>query len=385
MIKYIRKAFPSCKADAELSVFRSQGAVTEYQVMLHVYNITDKYETQLKNIHLAYVELLATCLPAGAVPVMCRYFLSDAANQAGLLEEESEKYPSGAVSIVQQPPLDGSKIAMWVYLLDGITVVDDTPFDFSYRHSTYTHHWTGTRHIASGNSETQTHALLEEYEKNLEASACHIADHCVRTWFFVQNVDVNYAGVVEARKENFIGQGLTDQTHYITSTGIEGRHANPEVHVLLDTYAVKGIHTEQMKHLYALTHLSPTYDYGVTFERGVSMEYGDRKQLYISGTASIDHKGVVLHVGDVVAQTRRMWENVEKLLEEGGAGFDDVAQMIVYLRDAADYPSVRRMFDEQFPNVPKQIVLAPVCRPSWLIEMECIAVKEQEDSRFADF
>ncbi len=385
MINYIRKAFPACKADAELSVFRSQGAVTEYQVMLHVYDVTDKYETQLKNIHEAYAEVLATCLPEGAVPVMRRYFLSDAANQAELLEEELENQPSGTVSIVQQPPLDGSKVALWVYLLSDITVVDDTPFDFSYRHGSYTHHWTGTQHVASGNSETQTHALLEEYEKNLEASGCNIADHCVRTWFFVQNVDVNYAGVVEARKENFIGQGLTDKTHYITSTGIEGRHANPAVHVLLDTYAVKGIQMEQMKHLYALTHLSPTYDYGVTFERGVSMEYGDRKQLYISGTASIDHKGIVLHVGDIVAQTRRMWENVEKLLEEGGAGFEDVAQMIVYLRDATDYPQVKRLFDEQFPDIPKQIVLAPVCRPSWLIEMECIAVKEQQDERFDNF
>ncbi len=388
MISKIQKAFPAYKANAELSTFRSHGEVVEYHAMLHVDGSTDNYETQLLNIQQAYTELLDTCLPAGVVPVMMRYFLSDAANQTEGLEAELAKDSSpspAAVSIVQQPPLDGSKIALWVYLLSDIVVLMDTPFDFSYCHGKYTHHWTGAQHVASGDSESQTYALLEKYEKNLEASGCNIADNCVRTWFFVQNVDVNYAGVVEARKENFIGQGLTDQTHYIASTGIEGRHANPEVHVLLDTYAVGGIETEQMKHLYALTHLSPTYDYGVTFERGVSMEYGDRKQLYISGTASIDHKGVVLHVGDVIAQTRRMWENVEKLLEEGGSSFDDVAQMIIYLRDVADYPEVKRMFDEQFPDVPKQIVLAPVCRPSWLIEMECIAVKEQKDERFEIF
>jgi enamine deaminase RidA (YjgF/YER057c/UK114 family) len=200
----------------------------------------------------------------------------------------------------------------------------------------------------------------------------------------VQNVDVNYSGVVKARKENFKEQGLTEQTHYIASTGIEGRDANPDIFVLMDAYAVNGLAKEQIKYLCALTHLNPTYEYGVTFERGVCVEYGDRKQLYISGTASINNRGEVVYTGDVEAQTRRMWENVEKLLEEGGATFGDVMQMIVYLRDMSDYPAVKQMFEERFPEMPKQYVLAPVCRPSWLIEMECIATKANHNSCFKD-
>jgi hypothetical protein len=34
------------------------------------------------------------------------------------------------------------------------------------------------------------------------------------------------------------------------------------------------------------------------------------------------------------------------------------------------------MFEEKFHNIPTVITLAPVCRPTWLIEMECIAVKK---------
>ena len=49
--------------------------------------------------------------------------------------------------------------------------------------------------------------------------------------------------------------------------------------------------------------------------------------------------------------------------------------MIVYLRDIADYPIVRDLLEQQFPDVPKVIVLAPVCHPGWLIETECIAIK----------
>ena len=32
----------------------------------------------------------------------------------------------------------------------------------------------------------------------------------------------------------------------------------------------------------------------------------------------------------------------------------------------------REMFDQRFPEMPKVILLAPVCRPGWLIEMECM-------------
>lgn len=40
---------------------------------------------------------------------------------------------------------------------------------------------------------------------------CKLADNCIRTWFFVQNVDVNYAGVVKARNEVFVTQNLTEK------------------------------------------------------------------------------------------------------------------------------------------------------------------------------
>ena len=140
-----------------------------------------------------------------------------------------------------------------------------------------------------------------------------------------------------------------------------------------------------MQYLQALTHLNPTYEYGVTFERGTKISYGDREHLFISGTASIDCHGEVVHVGDVVAQTHRMWENVEALLHEGGAAFTDVMQMIVYLRDIADYTVVSEMFRQRFPDVPCIITLAPVCRPAWLIEMECVAVKEGHHPSFRNF
>ena len=236
-----------------------------------------------------------------------------------------------------------------------------------------------------GDSAQQTESLLTQYEETLRNFNATLADNCIRTWFFVRDVDTQYAGMVKARKANFAKQGLTEQTHYISSTGIGGLPSDTRALVQMETYALTGFQPEQQRYLYAPTHLNPTYEYGVTFERGTVMEYGDRAHVFISGTASINNKGEVVHTGHIMKQTERMWENVGKLLEEAETSFDDVAQIIIYLRDTSDYLMVKDMFDRRFPDIPKIITLAPVCRPAWLIEMECIAIKERRNDGFRNF
>ena len=148
----------------------------------------------------------------------------------------------------------------------------------------------------------------------------------------------------------------------------------------MDTYAVQGLHAGQIRFLSAPTHLNPTYEYGVTFERGTCVTYGDRRHVFISGTASIDNKGEILYPGDVCRQAERMMENIEALLDEAGATTADVMQAIVYLRDPADYTVVRRYLESRYPALPCLVVHAPVCRPGWLIETECIAAVPAEEA-----
>ena len=107
--------------------------------------------------------------------------------------------------------------------------------------------------------------------------------------------------------------------------------------------------------------------------------------MIISGTASINNRGEVINLGDVKAQAARMLENIETLLKEGGASLDDIVQSIVYLRDVADYHLVNQYLAECLPSTPRIITLAPVCRPAWLIEMECIAIQAAKNDEFSDF
>ena len=365
---------------AEISAFAPEGKTEEYHVMLHAESRQEMFEGQMNRIYAGEERLLQLPLLTGADTILKRYFLSDSANQQPLMRKEQRC----AVSVIQQPPLDGSKIAVWMYLQKG-TSVGNIDGVIVAEHNGYRHLWKMGMHQHKGDSAWQTESLLIDYEETLQNFNATLADNCIRTWFFVRDVDTQYAGMVAARKANFEEQGLTEHTHYISSTGIGGIPADTRALVQLSAYAVTGFEPGQQRYLYAPTHLNPTYEYGVTFERGTVMEYGDRAHVYVSGTASINNRGEVVHPGDIVKQTERMWENVEKLLEEGQATFGDVMQIIVYLRDISDYDMVKEMFDRRFPDIPRVITLAPVCRPTWLIEMECIAVKERHNGQYRDF
>ena len=380
-MKYTVTDHPSLHTCARLSSFVPDEGVAEYHLMITVTDPRIGFAAQLSGVLETFVATLNT-LPSGTRAVFKRWFLSDAANQASHLPQND----ACAVSVVEQPPLNGSKVALWVYLQQDVAVapISGTGI-YEVSHGVCRHLWRGSAAVPDLHSEIATMALLEDLSLSLESSGGSLAGNCVRTWFFVHDVDVNYLGVVNGRNKSFAVAGLTPDTHFISSTGIGGRHADPRVTVQMDSYSIIGLADGQMSYLYATEYLNPTYEYGVAFERGTRVDYGDRRHLLISGTASIDNRGEVVHPGDIRRQTLRMLTNVEALLAEGGCSWSDVGHMIVYLRDPADHCVVSDMLAERFPHMPMVIVLAPVCRPGWLIEMECMAVNAAGNHIYAPF
>ena len=369
-------------ANADVFCFNNGTEVKEYQVMLHVTTYRLPYAKQLEALLNAYNQLLETKLQ-GAHAVFKRYFLSDAANQQD--EVIIADITDCAKSIIQQAPLDGTKIALWCYLMTGVQTNITNSGLYSVRHGQYKHLWNGSAHNLAANSEYQTRLLFNEYSMQLLEEGCTLEANCMRTWIYVNDIDLNYGGVVRARNQFFFTQGLTVNTHFIASTGIGGRQADPNVLSQMDNYAIEGIRKEQVHYLYAPSHLNRTSDYGVSFERGTYIDYGDRRHVLISGTASINNKGEIKYPKNIVKQTERMWENIEALLKEADCTYQDVCEMIVYLRDISDYMMVKEMFEMRFKGMPYVIVQAPVCRAGWLVEMECMAIKEIHNPEFAPF
>ena len=176
---------------------------------------------------------------------------------------------------------------------------------------------------------------------------------------------------------------MTADTHYIASTGIEGQSEDSSQIVKMDSLGIFGIVPAQMEFMTAPGYMSPTQIYGVTFERGTRLIFGNASLYFISGTASIDKSGRIVHLGNVMAQAKRMIENVEALLKNHGGTWDDLKQAAVYLRDIADYPRIFDFLQEKIGQIcPFLVVEGTVCRPGWLIEMECIAANHKGKNIF---
>ena len=118
-----------------------------------------------------------------------------------------------------------------------------------------------------------------------------------------------------------------------------------------------------------------------SFSRGMRIDLNGLTILLISGTASIDERGVSVHAGDFRAQMQRTLANITGLLESEGCTWHDIVRTTCYLRDIErDYEAFNEertaFFKEQGldPLPASTGIQAILCRPELLIEIEAIAM-----------
>ena len=322
-----------------------------------------KFEEQLESLNTALLQFLEDENKQKLQYI--KVFLSDIQNQyEPLLTSELYKtFANKALTVVGQPPLNGSKISLLIItaneqqkqLLHALRLTDEEA---------------GTENVYE-----QTLRLFEMYIDAAKVARTEMKTHLVRTWIYVADIDTNYSSV-KARNDIFSRHGLTPETHFIASTGIGGYSAIRQAKVAIDFLTYPNIKEHDKKYLQALNHLNPTHEYGVAFERGTRVNLGKKQEYFISGTASIDKNGSVLHIGDVKDQAIRLLDNIEALLKDGEATLEDVNYFVIYLRDPSDYSIVDEYMQNRFPRTPRVIVYAKICRPEWLIEMECTATRK---------
>lgn len=339
------------------------------------------FEEEFKCLMETYKEVA----PDDASEVMLRLHLSDAPNQVPYLRDALSSRNS-FVSLVGQPSVDGAAIALEAWHVEGLAskTRDKDVLDFKTKH--YGFMLANSHDLESSGSYDQTREEFEKIETLLASRGGTVCDNLHRTWLYCDDIDYKYQGLVEARNAFFEEHNLTSKTHFIASTGIQGHMEKTSRFVKMDSLAIFGSKPEQIEYMEALTHLCPTHHYGVAFERGTRVIYGDRSSYYISGTASIDDKGDVLHIGDPGKQTERAIENIKALMENHQGSIKDMKQAIVYLRHAEHQDIVRSVLEEsELSHVPYIMLDAPVCRPTWLVEIDGIAVNASGNKQFPDF
>ncbi len=324
-----------------------------------------------------------------ATAVFCRIFLSDILNQKFALLESAlygQLHGSCALSIIEQRPVGCGPVSLLTYHIRdpshavakqlSYSTSDGWRNDLVVKGRNYSLLLTANH--TSGDdldAHAQTKTIFDALNSLIEQNGMTLLDNGIRTWVYVRDLDNHYKDMVCARRECFAEHGLTETTRYLASTGILGMTYSPEKIISVDSLSVGGLAAGQIVRMEALSHLAPTILYGVTFERGLRVRFGDRSHLHVSGTASINTKGEVLHEGDAELQTRRAIDNVRALLEAQSATLDDLAYVIAYVRNTHDRRQVRNVLDEELGGeIPLVFTEAAVCRPAWLMELEGVAI-----------
>ncbi len=392
-VSYLTLLAKTVPVEIRLSQFSGTTGIVELHMMIRP--LSDAaFSTQLDWIWIAYRELMDSIGFDMSSTIFRRFMCNDLSSQMAILSEHTlsqQVNPDDvcAVSYVGQPPIAPRKVSLWAYhIIDPTGPLHKTQHDTSVvlHRGNLSHHWsTNLMYANATTSHCQTARIFADYNAYLLSHDMTLDVNLLRTWLFVKDIDIQYGGLVEARKLYFDTHGLNVSTHYIASTGIEGNHQHSQTFVSMDAYSVAGIQQEQLHYLKALSHLSPTHIYGVTFERGTSVSYSDRKHVFISGTASIDHNGTILHDGDVTKQLHRTLDNVQALLTEADALLTDIVVFVVYVRKLCDLEAVHNYMRDHFQHVPYEIVLAPVCRPGWLIEIEGIAIVSADNTAYPEY
>jgi enamine deaminase RidA (YjgF/YER057c/UK114 family) len=108
--------------------------------------------------------------------------------------------------------------------------------------------------------------------------------------------------------------------------------------------------------------------------------------LFLAGQIALDADGNVVGKGDLLAQTRQVFENIKLILQKGGASLKDVVKMTTYftadLQNKMDeYFAARREYfgDVNPPSTGVQV--AALAFPGLLLEKDVIAILPSAEAK----
>lgn len=97
--------------------------------------------------------------------------------------------------------------------------------------------------------------------------------------------------------------------------------------------------------------------------------------IFLSGQIPIDPETGKLTGKDISAQTKRVLQNIEAVLEAAGGSLSDVVKTTVYMTDLSTFAEMNRIYEKYFHETPParatvQVASLPV---GALIEIDAVA------------
>ena len=102
------------------------------------------------------------------------------------------------------------------------------------------------------------------------------------------------------------------------------------------------------------------------------------QMLFVAGQVPLEpQSGKIIGEGDISAQTKQVMANIEAILTEAGANWNNVVKTSVFLTDLANFGAMNQVYAEYFEEktAPARACVEVSRLPKdVLVEIECIAV-----------
>lgn len=192
-----------------------------------------------------------------------------------------------------------------------------------------------------------------------------------RTWIYLARILDWYEEFNRVRtglyaRPEFLG-GL--RRPFPASTGIAARAGAGAC--AMDLLALSG---SRVRPVTRSARQGPSFAYGSAFSRAAQVRWGGRTTLLVSGTASIDAAGRTALAGDAEGQCLRTLLALGALLAERGGSLRDIVSATVFCKDRSAHAAYRRVTGLLGIELPAVAILADICRPDLLVEIEATAV-----------
>lgn len=219
----------------------------------------------------------------------------------------------------------------------------------------------------------QTRAVLERMARLLKRTGLTFRD-VARTWYYLDDILGWYGDFNRVRTEFFARHHVFDGL-MPASTGIGTPNA-AGLALVAKAHAVRRHDGTPCVFRAESPLQGEAISYGSAFSRAVDVRLSGARRLHVSGTASIDETGELVHLGSIEDQVGLTLNVVGRILERAGMNWTDAVRGVAYFRDAADVARWAECRAEAgvpaFPCVVSQCV---VCWPGLLFELELEAAR----------
>jgi enamine deaminase RidA (YjgF/YER057c/UK114 family) len=312
----------------------------------------------------------------------------------------SELHHAAVTHYVNQPPADGAEIAVeaWAIGGPGVTVVRQSPHAVlvTYDRLRWLHVGVAKTDFPADGVHVAAQRMFAQSGRLLTAAGMDWSK-VVRTWWYLGDITGEVGGrqrymeLNRARAEFYGGIKFNASQRresapsdcYPASTGIG---MTPNTGMILALQALKTDRPDVLLLPLENPVQTPAYDYepwysprSPRFSRAMALVTSEQITVWISGTASIV-RSEACHLDDIVAQTEQTLDNIAALISSenferhGGAGLGaalrELAKIRVYVKRVKDVAACRAVCEQRLGAIPALYLIADVCRPELLVEIE---------------